>query len=76
MVMGMHQEPLVRDMVPTPPPKCKFSTAPHLAKLLHLAPIKKDQAAQTTDPFQARVDPSGDIRLVQRRDGGYVRSRD
>ena len=33
VAMGMCQELLVKDMVPTLPPRCKFSTALHPAKL-------------------------------------------
>ena len=37
---------------------------------------KERPSSTAADPFQARVDPLGDIRLVQSRDGGYVRARD
>ena len=37
---------------------------------------KERLSGMTAGPFQARVDPSGDIRLVQNKDGGYVRARD
>ena len=37
---------------------------------------KERLSSMATNPFQARVDPSGDIRLVQSRDGGYVRAGD
>ena len=44
--MGMCLELLVKDTVPTPCPRCKFSTAHHPTRTLHLALVRKDQVAQ------------------------------
>ena len=37
---------------------------------------KERSSIMAAGPFQARVDQAGDIRLVQSRDGGYVRTGD
>ena len=71
--MAMCLEILAIDMAPTPHLKCKFLTAHHLTRILHLVLAKIEQAAQPQS-FQASVTPAGDIRLVQSKDSGYERT--
>ena len=48
----MHLEILTTDMAPTPHLKCKFSTAHHPTRILHLVPTKIEQAAQPHSHFR------------------------
>ena len=57
VAMVMHQELLVKDMVLTPPPKCKSSTTLHLAKLFCPVPIKRDQMAWLHNHFRPQLIP-------------------
>ena len=50
--MAMHPEILATDMAPTLHQKCKFSTALHLAEILHLVLIKTEQAAWPPSHFK------------------------
>ena len=76
VAMGMHQELLAKDMALTPPPRCKlvFNSTPPSPAVLPSA-HKEAPSGMAAQPFQATIDPLGDIRLVQSRDGGYERAR-
>ena len=50
--MAVCLEILATDMAPTPHLKCKFSTAHHLTRILHLVLTKIEQVAQPHDHFR------------------------
>ena len=77
VVMATCQELLVKDMILTPPPKCKFSTALHLAKLFCPVPIKRDQAAQLHNHSRPQLIPQetsdwSEVEMVVTREQGDV----
>ena len=57
VAMGTYQELLVKNMALTLPPRCKFSTALHPAKLFCPVPIKRYQAAWPHDHFRPQLIP-------------------